>query len=175
MRLEVNSYSLISTNDSIGSSAFEGMNQCPVSSQLNPNINGILSYPIDLFDVKTYQIIMNHKNSIELNQLFNCTSSEDFSHEKNKIYQVFRFCSIKTTCPVHMSNVIDAMSRTQTWLYQHSLCQIHKNFHNPLSKSRVIILGGSVTVGSGMMGFYYSFFHFINELSCSIRRLLLLL
>lgn len=109
---------------------------CPVSLLLNSNNDGILGYPIELYDPSL---------SFMKDDLFTCKSTET-----KDIYH----CSEKSKCPVIKQHIDDASSNIPNQQSLHSLCKFKENIgrSNPNTKSKVIILGGSMTIGTKAEG-----------------------
>lgn len=119
---------------------------CPVSSSFDTEFDSIYGYPMDIFDNLTYQsIITNTNNDLLLEEyFFNCTAIERYS----KVHK----CSTLTRCPVLKENIITATQRQKQWKISHSLCKIREKLKDPHEIVNLIILGGSVTAGSGSWG-----------------------
>lgn len=119
---------------------------CPVSSSFDTEFDSIHGYPIDIFDKNTYASIMSNTNNALLLEeyFFNCTSVERYDR-KHK-------CSTLTRCPVTKNNIIAATRRQKSWDISHTFCKIREKFKEPQEVINFIVLGGSVTSGSGTWG-----------------------
>lgn len=131
----------------------EDRSLCPVSSLLNPHVDGINSYPIDIFDITSFKEIQDKNTSglisldkELLNDLFRC---------QIWVYsppgQPNRTCSSRTSCPVDITDIEKAQKKTKAWNYKHSLCRVREAIRVGLP-ARVFITGGSVTSGHGTYG-----------------------
>ena len=80
-------------------------NYCPVSSLMDPRINGIHNYPMDIFDRQNFNYYNNSTNKASSNNImsssneFNCTSSE------KKTGTIINVCSSMTRCPMNENNI----------------------------------------------------------------------
>lgn len=117
-------------------------NYCSVSNIINTDINGILGYPLDLFD-------SDNLISVASEKIFNCSSSEGDRTAPRTIHQ----CSSDTNCPLAKQNLIDANpDYLNTWYPKHSLCDMRHAIQDEGREINVVILGGSVTGGAACWG-----------------------
>jgi len=122
---------------------------CPVSSNFDTEMDSIHGYPMDVFDNRTYMSIVNNTKSNVLlleEYFFNCTSVER--------YDRMHRCSTLTRCPVTKDNILAATKRQRAWPISHSFCSLREKLKEPRQIINLIILGGSVTAGSGSWGWY---------------------
>lgn len=123
----------------------EHLSYCPVSSSFNTEFDSKFGYPMDIFDKKAYEKLISDRNDKTLNEyVFNCSSIE-----RNSIVHK---CSTLTKCPIRENDVMNAIERTKSWNNFHNLCSIREKLHEPTEKINLIILGGSLTLGSGTWG-----------------------
>lgn len=131
-------------------------NLCPASNIIDTKNDGIYSYPIDVFDLTTYnQLKIQYEikpDDSDLDKIyhheevFKCTSSEISN------YVINHTCSTLTTCPIISEYIDIAVNKTSSWKYKHSLCQIRNALHDPDSIINIIVVGGSVSYGSASTG-----------------------
>jgi hypothetical protein len=122
----------------------EARKYCPVSSLLDTEVDGILSYPVDIFDPELARRIEGTKDEYILSQLFNGTST---AHE-NK----YHMCSNIAKCPLNQESFKAAKNISLSYTYKHSLCQQKKDFGDFDSSTTLVVLGGSVTYGAASDG-----------------------
>lgn len=125
--------------------------KCPVSSLINTELEGIYSYPIDLFDSETYSNFGNSSYSTSYaDQVYNCTSSEASYHKAD---WKMRPCSTLTRCPLMKQNILDSSAFSRKFIEpKHSFCKMRQTLHYPSETINVLVLGGSITHGSNTVG-----------------------
>lgn len=123
---------------------------CPVSSLLHTSIDGIHTYPIDIFDKPLHsnfiKLAKHNKSLTEL--IYKCSSTEGFQD-----HPIVHSCpEFKIRCPVFDKYVDIAMNKTKQWPSLHNLCSVYESFSDPSTTINVIIIGGSTTMGSFSQG-----------------------
>lgn len=110
--------------------------KCPVSSQLNPVLNGVHSYPVD---------IINQKASAPFDHIhYNCSAKEG-SIAHHDCSSVSQFCPL-------LQDVKDLSSRKMSeWTSLHSFCAMRNAIRN-YEPVKIVVLGGSLTAGAGAAG-----------------------
>ena len=128
-------------------SLYYGYNECPVSSGFNTELDSKYGYPIDIFDKKLYEQLISNNNSNKIinEYIYNCSSIE-------KENSIIHKCSTLTKCPITENDVMNSIERSKSWKSYHKLCLIREKLIEPNDKINLIILGGSLTVGSGTWG-----------------------
>ena len=114
---------------------------CPASSLINTAVDGIFTYPIDVFDPKLYQSYLAKKSIIPASQVYSCTAREK---DETKVH----VCSTAVACPVKKYHVMKSMQSKEDWGWKHSLCKARDAMETSGTFSKIIIAGGSVTRGS---------------------------
>lgn len=137
----------------------EFIKYCPVSTLIDTEIDGLLSYPVDLFDIEQYKELTRTQSlqsvltqSQQLDDpsmaLYNCSALIQTNAAPEGIYREYRVCSRRTHCPVHenMAEIATAWARQHH--QKHSLCYLKEALHDYDSTIKVIVMGGSITRGS---------------------------
>lgn len=136
------------TNFLYNSRSLNAINYCPVSSLIDTQFDGILGYPIDLFDQKLYSSLRQPSDKITdstySEDYFRCTST---FMQSNNHGGTIRTCSTLGQCPLQSEN-IKSMTENTSWPALHSLCHLRQALHDPDATVNVFVLGGSVTTGT---------------------------
>lgn len=116
---------------------------CPVASLINTSIDGLYSYPIDIFDINHYQLLNSTSH------LYQCSSNTE------EPFPSKHYCSSSLTyCPISWNQLITSRYKSISYS-KHSLWYIYNILTNQSINNetiRIIILGGSATLGMGNSG-----------------------
>ncbi len=114
---------------------------CPVSSSMHTKLDGLLTYPLDIFDVSQFNSLKKSRSVNSNTNIFKCSSAGE------KPFQL-HYCSSLTACPIKREQIQAATSRIPNWPVKTSFCKLRQHLADPTAEVRIIIVGGSVTVGT---------------------------
>ena len=147
---------------------------CPVSALINTESNGVLGYPMDIFDPPSfmnYKKALSHqsekekltrqmlrsrrlyvidepdesdRDAILLSNVYNCTSTESPF--------LYHYCSSLTKCPLSKQSLLASAEASNRWPILHSFCYLREIMASMRNEVRIFVLGGSVTFGSAAHG-----------------------
>lgn len=125
---------------------------CPVSSSLYLNNNVYYhGYPMDFAVFTNTSKTRNSLGTVRdddvipSRSVYNCTGYES---QPGQIHS----CSTEVPCVLTEENVKAAMRASKSWNVSTSFCKLHEELIRSTETVNVIVLGGSVTIGSWAMG-----------------------
>jgi hypothetical protein len=116
-------------------------NNCPVSSAINTETDGLLGYPMSIFAPGQYESAISRPETAQSWPTHNCTSP-------NLAHPNVLPCSTKTECPFQNKEYLDQVTiRSFSWNISHNFCTLAKALTDPSQNVRIIVFGGSITAG----------------------------
>jgi hypothetical protein len=122
---------------------------CPVSSQIDTVTDNLWSYPLDMFAPELAEQVRNQTHGDRYRRCI----SHHVQHDK----VMSCVAQPAAVCPVASTYVDASRKRMQGWNMTNNICRFAKALHNApteFSNPRIIVFGGSVTVGAQAEGCY---------------------
>jgi hypothetical protein len=120
---------------------------CPILPTMNTSQDGLYGYPMDIFAPEQYA----HMVATNTSHLYDVHTCMAFN-TRDIVEQEPRPCSTLTNCPISERMFRIVRNRTQ-WNVSTSFCALSEALGTPGNHVRVIIFGGSVSLGMYSHGF----------------------
>lgn len=124
---------------------------CPASNLINMKFDGLEAYPMDIYDQELFfNFTRNGQSPFDNKDIFRCNANVPPVGFEQQNYA----CSTLTRCPIMQQNIDNFMERASKWKTKHNLCHFRNAIGSIESDAIIVVVGGSVTFGSGAVHCY---------------------